>query len=71
MYCGRTEKTLNSMLETIVEQYSDDGDLHALLSESAGQSYRSQPFRGFTLLNHGGDTVVDIQVGVCSTNLDG
>lgn len=66
MYCGRTEKSLQTMLETIAKEHANDSDLHALLSQSAMQSYKSQPFRGYTLLNHDGETATDIQVLVKS-----
>ena len=61
-YCGRTEDTLRSMLENVRDTHSEDLELHALLSQSASQSYRSQPYRGYVMLNSNEETAVEIQV---------
>lgn len=50
------------MLENIRANHSKDLDLHALLSQSASQSYMSQPYRGHVILNHADNTDIDIQV---------
>ncbi|XP_067928936.1 fatty acid synthase-like [Watersipora subatra] len=61
-YCGRTEESLECMFETVNTQHSKDVELFSLLSQSSDQSCVSQPYRGYTILNHPDHQIMDIKV---------
>lgn len=50
------------MMENVRDMHSEDLELHALLSQSASQSYMSQPYRGYLMLNNKEETTAEIQV---------